>query len=315
MGNLLSCLYTNKHPTVVEEEVIDDPASHGVQFGSTFGPNLERAPVKMCRFNMEADVLAYLQADAIFNLREGDMEGAGFERHVDHKHKLEHIYYEGYFHTKPRVRAPIRSVHPRFGHSYDKPAGSDRMYCFIEALRRANAGVLEAMERRLPTHESGNNFRTLLQSGDAFADWSVQYHWGETIEVPDILWHNDAPNSLLHLALSVQGRRAIHGRLAPDNSSDTKTADVSHWLDPGHMYVSSPWAFTHGVEYPAHRPESPIIAVQCRFLTTPDDWMYLNEYGKQWYSVMKTITNVLATHELVSPTLEQITAIENELLP
>ena len=49
----------------------------------------------------------------------------------------------------PRASAalPFRSVHPRKGMAYDKPAASRRLACFVESVRRANNGpLIKALE-------------------------------------------------------------------------------------------------------------------------------------------------------------------------
>jgi hypothetical protein len=102
--------------------------------------------------------------------------------------------------------------------------------------------------------------------------WSTQVHYGQEVGASSVGWHADAPNSFLHLALSLRGTRALHSQLAaeadtPRASTDAATAAV-HWLPQGCAYLSSPWAFVHGVQYPACSFEDRVVAVQCRFLLT-----------------------------------------------
>lgn len=117
-----------------------------------------------------------------------------------------------------------------------------------------------------------------------FADVAAQVHLRDAIPDEEVRYHVDRGNSLLHLAVSVRGHRTLHacGELVSDD--DTLAADdvaaeaaeaaantASHRpvikfpQAPGDVYLSSPYLFPHGVEYPECATwDSRIIAVQCR---------------------------------------------------
>ena len=81
-------------------------------------------------------------------------------------------------------------------------------------------------------------------------------------------WHRDSPNSLLHMAVSIRGRRALHSFQSRTSArSDLGLLHVD-WQEQGDVYVSSPWAFLHGVEYPTSDWGGRVVALQCRFLMT-----------------------------------------------
>ena len=67
------------------------------------------------------------------------------------------------------------------------------------------------------------------------------------------VWHTDAPNSLLHMALSIRGTRTLLSRVyaqqSTRNPSDDTPAVRSLRQAPGDVYVSTPASFAHAVEY------------------------------------------------------------------
>eukprot|EP00438_Fugacium_kawagutii_P027915 Skav231461 [mRNA] locus=scaffold1847:975795:976691:- [translate_table: standard] len=79
-----------------------------------------------------------------------------------------------------------------------KPAASARLRAFGEALRQVNAPLLEELALACP---EGSQLRRLLLHGRAFGDAAVQIHWGSAVEEDNVLWHIDAPNSALHMAV------------------------------------------------------------------------------------------------------------------
>ena len=160
----------------------------------------------------------------------GHLYDLGFVRCVDHPSLPGHQYLEGYFHTLPSAK-PVRSVNPRLGLDMQKPAASLRLRAFAEGVRRANAEFLEGMAT-----DCQNSVLARLLQGRAFADLAVQIHWGDAVGSQDVAWHIDAPNSALHMAVSLHGRRTLQMKLR--RPFDLETEIHGELQEPGDVYVA-----------------------------------------------------------------------------
>ena len=135
--------------------------------------------------------------------------------------------------------------------------------------------------------------------GRAFGDLAVQVHYGD--REPGV-WHNDALNSVLHLGVSVRGKRFLLSRQF--EGGKPRTARVE--LAAGSVYLSSPALFKHAVEYPSSAYEERILAVQARFLLSvqeytdlEEDWKKCGVRGQQ--EIADVMKCVLSANSLVLP--------------
>jgi hypothetical protein len=128
-----------------------------------------------------------------------------------------HVYYEGYFHALRDPR-PSWSVNPRLGSDFLKPAAGVRLRAFLELMRRATKPALETALRVVgAANRSAMTCLRLVQEGRHFADCAVQLHHGDAVEPPQRLgWHADAPNSLVHMAISLHGAAALAPTVIPN---------------------------------------------------------------------------------------------------
>merc|ERR1712007_202950 len=95
---------------------------------------------------------------------------------------------------------------------------------------------------------SDSILRTVLKSGRAFADLSLQIHFGDGVGPEHLAWHTDAANSAVHMALSLRGSRNLWMKISPSSQSPAKERiEPQH---PGDVYVGNPVSYVHGVEYP-----------------------------------------------------------------
>jgi len=274
-------------------------------------------PMPFYSMDMDDDVLVWLQESSPFNIPEDMLEGLGFQCCVDHP-GIDKTYYEGYFHALSLQREPVSSLHPRRGHIINKEAAPLRLHAFIEAMRRANAGWIQAIAKHLP---NDGILRRLLEEGSVFADLAVQIHFGEGVDARHLAWHHDGPNSLLHMALSVRGNRVLHARLA--QAPEEAEKHVSHVCSAGQVYLSSPYFFRHAVEYPTRRTyHDRIIAVQCRFLlqdTIMDEFFAAAHHTVDTFVSAQKIINMqlsgAASSEcpLILPTMKDCLAVLQEL--
>jgi hypothetical protein len=141
-------------------------------FGIHYSRSDTRTPVAFYQSKLQPDLLDYLQSLPVFTCKEEELESFGFQQHVDHRNKANHIYHETYFHAQWRhAHKSVLSIHPRFGYDWEKPAAPSRLVAFCEAMRRENMVWLKEMCHRLPTKCL---LRKLIEQGRAFADLSIQ---------------------------------------------------------------------------------------------------------------------------------------------
>ncbi|CAJ1336828.1 unnamed protein product [Effrenium voratum] len=219
-------------------------------------------PVGLQSLKLDGELLAFLE-----NACAGDPErlsSMGFCQCVDHAALPEHHYMEGYFHTLGS--SAVVSANPRTGGSMPKPAANLQLRAFAQSLRAANAEVLCKLAADCP---EGSLLQKALREGRAFADLAVQIHWGQAVRSADVQWHIDAPNSALHMAVSVHGGRTLKMKLRDPFALDTKIVDERQ--EPGDVYIGNPAAFEHGLEYDEATWETRMIALQLRLLFTEEE--------------------------------------------
>eukprot|EP00052_Salpingoeca_macrocollata_P009812 m.77101 g.77101 ORF g.77101 m.77101 type:complete len:310 (-) comp17263_c0_seq5:143-1072(-) len=272
-------------------------------FGKRVGPTT-RLPLTISTAMLDPALLQHLLTCSIFHLPEGKLIKNGFTRNVDHPSVPGHIYYEGYFHGLQSTK-PVTSINPRLGHNFAKPAGPLPLRAFTEAFRRINDDLVR---RALRIGQPQAALASLYERGWQFADLAVQIHAADRIGPEKVGWHIDAFNSMLHLAVSLQGRRALHVEHVPD-PAQTEGEKHSYWQAPGDVYLSLPNAFGHGVEYSETAWDSRIIAVQIRFLMTEEDFaMQLQDLTP----TVESVAAVLAEGNFRLPTLQEVLAVEKE---
>jgi hypothetical protein len=262
-----------------------------------------KLPVTFLHAHLDSNVLELLQVMPILSLSEEEMGSGidslshGFVRASDNPRNHGHIYFEGYAHAHFPTGAstPCNSMNPRTGRDYDKPAAPGPLLAFFEATRRANAELLADAAKRLDrvAGQAAALLANLVRGGRAWADLAIQTHYGT--DEPGI-WHCDSANSLLHLAVSVRGTRAL---LSIDDDSHTRSAPRRSVLPPGSAYLTSKALFPHAVEYtnaPDHNER--ILAVQARFLTSLDEIHVLEAArrgaAEEWEAIAEAFSAALA---------------------
>jgi hypothetical protein len=262
-----------------------------------------KLPITFLHAHLDSNVLELLQVMPILSLSEEEMGSGidslshGFVRASDNPRNHGHIYFEGYAHAHFPTGAstPCNSMNPRTGRDYDKPAAPAPLLAFFEATRWANAELLADAAKRLDrvSGQAAALLANLVRGGRAWADLALQTHYGT--DEPGI-WHCDSANSLLHLAVSVRGTRAL---LSIDDDSHTRSAPRRSVLPPGSAYLTSPALFPHAVEYtnaPDHNER--ILAVQARFLTSLDEIHVLEAARRgvteEWEAIAEAFSAALA---------------------
>eukprot|EP01060_Flectonema_neradi_P012470 TRINITY_DN19283_c0_g1_i1.p1 TRINITY_DN19283_c0_g1~~TRINITY_DN19283_c0_g1_i1.p1 ORF type:complete len:324 (+),score=40.35 TRINITY_DN19283_c0_g1_i1:73-972(+) len=266
-------------------------------------------PVSKRIARISRDVLLFLQSAPEVTLAEKELiEGKkGFESCVDHPRVPNHVYFEGYFHSKKGVSETFRCVHPRRGFDFQKPAISPKLKAFIQAFRDVNSVWIKDLELSMlkfgESSRGQNEFTAELVRDRIVSDLAVQVHYGDEIDKQNVGWHVDAPNSLLHLAISIKGERYLHSITCnPETAESVNNRD--HQTE-GDIYITTPSIMRHGVEYPACNFDNRIIAIQCRFLLTE------GELGRAMMDLSlgecsDVVAAVLSRAKVRVPTMEEV---------
>lgn len=257
----------------------------------------------MQTLRLDDDLLSYLLDEPMFSCDAHQLEGHGFSSCCDHPAIPGHSYWEGYFHGQPQGWS-VPSLNPRTGESIDKPAAPLRLRAFLAAVRSVNATWCARLARAdgIPAAAA-----ELLGRGHAFGDLAVQVHCGDEVAGDAIAWHQDAINSCLHLALSLRGERRLHSLLG-DGDGPSELTHRSHAFAAGDVYVSSPWAFLHGVEYPEASWEGRIVAVQCRLLFSLEEQRALHAEPEAFAALLAAVTAAVASGAFRLPSLREVEA-------
>lgn len=214
-----------------------------------------------------------------FPSEEGSLRNIGCEDCVDHPACPDHKYMEGYFHAVANsFNSELDSIHPRLGCAFKRRPAPAPVFAFCEAFRRANAQLFEGLKQDLKTSRNAATLADVLESQRHVADLSVQVHWGDKVPAEHVAWHIDAPNSFLHLALSLSGTRALHARRHVTQGRVSQNCLVGHederevlWQEQGDAYLSVPCCFPHAVEYPACDWRNRILAMQIRLFLNEEE--------------------------------------------
>lgn len=256
------------------------------------------------------DVLEYLSGCDICNCPEESLESMTFNRCVDHKGVEGHVYYEGYHHATT-CNIPLRTVYPRrcTESMMRQPAGEE-LRRFMQAFRTVNARVFDDLRVNLQRHDRNTKctasrvFARCIAEDRHFADCSTQIHFGTAVPEKHIKWHVDAPNSALHMGLSLRGDRIFHDRIGSAPSAQTV----------GDVYVGCPATFRHGVEYTESTWDTRMIAVQSRILLNPEE-MKITEFGPD-NDFERCMCEVIVPHmkengdRIVMPSMADIRTVE-----
>ena len=110
--------------------------------------------------------------------------------------------------------------------------------------------------------------KQLVEQGNMFSDVSIQVRYGTGVKYEHVNWHVDGFNSMLHMALSLKGKRKLYAKKVEEDSSSNVYCNKQM---PGDVYLSSPAAFMHAVGHNTFKRKDRIVAVQCRILMTTED--------------------------------------------
>ena len=217
-----------------------------------------RTPSIMIRSEIGPSLLQRFQQLPMFSCPEPELEKFGMNQAVDYPRRKQHIYHEGYYHTQFHSK-PIFSRNPRSGVDFNKPAAGEFINSFYETMRKINKKAFDDLSNQLqqsalsrspdaPEHDICGLLSKWISEGFYFSDLSIQIHYGTAINDDQLFWHSDAENSLIHLGLTVRGRRVLHSKRA--EYPDALVAEVTEDQRPGSLYLSTSTLMNHAPEYP-----------------------------------------------------------------
>lgn len=271
------------------------------------------------------------------------MEALGYDGPLNdgpHMPRKTHIYHEGYYHALDSrhkqqqplgIDDPIESMNPRYGHPMQKPAAPRTLRAFLFAFKKVNHDWLQKLITKLDI--------PFLTMETAFADCAAQSHYGEEVRISPSKpggWHFDSGNSILHLAITLSGERYLHfqhhsetnetanhdeeqQRQQQEQKDEEKkqNKDKQDWAQDhydrlknttGNVYLTSPSAFKHAVEYTQCDFPNRILALQCRtLLNSATEYQDLKwQLGMKWSAKEAIVGEFFRTQNGIRlPTLEE----------
>ena len=302
MGNRLSS--KNRYKFKVSEtdgNNIGDPLVAGQVYRGAV------APFSIITGKLDQDLLLFLLEDEWLLKSDEEMLAIGFRKAVDNPELHNHHYYEGYFHGLKEHHC-IESLNPRDGNNMEKPAAPIRIRAFIQATQEKNKVMLSKIAS---CFGENSTVRRLLESGNAFSDVAIQARYGSGIVGDHLQWHVDSYNSMLHMAVALQGVRTLHSKtMREGRKGATKHANIQV---PGDVYLSSPSAFLHAVGHETVERKDRVVAMQCRILQTKEDNLDIQrEYFKdpeKMTEAEQNIAMILKDENFLLPTFEEVRKI------
>jgi len=229
-----------------------------------------------------------------------------------------HCVHEwGQFHDLfvPRMdgSAPVRRAPPR-------------ILAFVEAFRQVNqacwTSIAQALVKlRTEVSRTDRSFEGLTQ---IFIDHITRHGILGVVEAQaspassfhSMRPHKDGASSLLHLGVTLGGRRKLSSQLGKDGPSSARQAGwVETTLTAGTMYLSSPFLFEHAVNYEEDAEDRPILALMCRFAFSEQEAFAVNQLrDRRMARVARVVAEGLgaaaSSGNLRLPTLEEVMVME-----
>ncbi|KAL1524598.1 hypothetical protein AB1Y20_019487 [Prymnesium parvum] len=284
-----------------------------VYSGAPYWAGDSRVPFALLQSTLDPPVLDYLQRQV------GSSLGAQLLHNARSAGRVPgHTSHQLFLHGLPspsEVHTPGGPLPER------RAAAPPALRALLECLRRTLAPRLAA-SLASADDDFSRLVRAMLAAGGLFADVDVQFHAGAHVPPAEAYWHVDMPNSFAHLGISLFGSRTLHakcGRRCNVSATEQRA---------GRVYLSSPAAFEHGVEYPRHAGGSlgrSIVAVQARLLVRGDNVSSRRLIAACGKGTMESRGAVDAFARLAAaldrgpplalPSLAELRAVERSLLP
>ncbi|OLP77671.1 hypothetical protein AK812_SmicGene42239 [Symbiodinium microadriaticum] len=204
------------------------------------------------------------------------------------------------------------------------PQAPPRVLALIEAFRKVNSvcwqqitsGLQELQEQKPDDILRCRLLKMLIEEFQERGFFGAIEAQAGPARRKEMHWHRDGATGLLHLGITLSGRRRLQLRARSEDDSWTQEL----WMDAGHVYLSSPFLFDHSITYAAESSDSgPTLALMCRFgFLDEEDALWVNHFrGRDMLEVVELISgclrNATDAGELRMPTLSEVSAMEKQL--
>ena len=298
----------------------------------------QSTPLVMIQTKLDDQLLQRFLKEHLYSCQEDELNSyPGLDNRVKHP-----VYvYEGYYHSLLSSQTFYsKNPNPLIGTDFDKPPASDFTRAFFEAFRVVNKEVFDTLRQNLidasAFDATGNEdvcyvLAQWIEKGRHFGDLSIQIHYGEGNEsklTSGVAWHQDAENSLLHLAVTLRGERVLHSKrmrrrdIGKNNNlrplgkqHELQLEEVFETQKPGNVYLSSSTLMNHAPQFFDTDYKSRVIAIHARILYTSAE---VNHFRKvrtkqSWDKLTSILADTLAAADLSVPTLAQVDTYLNLL--
>jgi len=264
-------------------------------------------PISFHSGAMSPELLKLIQSDALFTAPEDQLEKLGMywiDINTEYPMLPFHNYYEGYFHAFPN-KGKLKALNPRF--DYDDPGREIfklpaplAIRAFINKLVELNP--IDELVEEMPDTLL---IKKYLADKKYFRDIAIQMHWGQELPVKHLRWHWDAVNSVIHMGISIRGKREVWQVNQERNSSNLQYEWV--FQQEGDYYISSPHGVLHAPRYPESTWDTRIVAIMCRIYFAGEEYMTLEKNLKmESKPALNHITKWLHSRTLRTPTHKEV---------
>eukprot|EP00930_Biecheleria_cincta_P097161 TRINITY_DN88884_c0_g1_i1.p1 TRINITY_DN88884_c0_g1~~TRINITY_DN88884_c0_g1_i1.p1 ORF type:complete len:433 (+),score=61.15 TRINITY_DN88884_c0_g1_i1:35-1300(+) len=197
-----------------------------------------------------------------------------------------------------------------------------RLLAFLEAFREVNQNCWNAIVDdlcKLKEKFEGDLLRERLleffleefREQGHFA--AVEAQAGPVTQRKTMNWHRDGATGLLHMGITLRGRRRLQFRARADDRDEWSVT-----MTAGDVYLSSPFLYDHQVSYEPmvedgdQDEDGPVVALMCRFgFLSEEDALWANHLRSNiMLDVVKIVTkslqDAIEKGELRMPTMQEI---------
>ncbi len=260
-----------------------------------------------------------LEQDSRFDKRMGD------SRLNDWCLPSPHIYFEAIFHGST-TSSDLPAIHfnQRFGRKLT-PAAPIQLRAFVLATRVKNEDwIIQGLKRAITRKKLFENSlleRLLIyvKQEKLFTSIAVQVHWGRPLSGNNFGWHKDSRASLLHMGITIHGKRALHYLQREGNCTTNAFEEVVVMQEPGKVYLSSPTSVLHAPEFTDCSFESRAISIMCRFLCFSDELNFFGRVKSEQFveaeniQMLQILAEVIKEGTLSLPTIEEVLDMQRVL--
>ncbi|CAJ1390944.1 unnamed protein product [Effrenium voratum] len=236
---------------------------------------------------------------------EADQAPGKWQKWDFHFSKREPFLLKADWHSVPRWGDRYEIFVPRKNAVAEVVKAPNRTMALLEAFRAVNEAVWQRMARglrELLAEKPDDILRCRLLT--LLIEHFEERGFFGAIEAQagppghkEMHWHKDGATGLLHLGITLSGRRRLQLR-AWGETSDEESWTQELWMAPGHIYLSSPFLFEHGITYSGEGSgKGPTLALMCRF-------GFLDEEKALWVNHLRS-RDMLEVAQLFCQTLRE----------